>query len=186
VADIDKLQNMRADVLHRLHATVEDNLRDLEDAAKNGRMSTVAWLARNLLELLVWSSFCAVSEDNSKHFVLDAVRDVHDAMNVPDDLLSTTFNFRAARAEAIEKATEDGFETLDESYTAVSKIAKQAGKGEEFKHINKLLSKFAHPTALSVIERESEANAKLKQKFYEMGYRFAKATLNIIEGTLKQ
>jgi hypothetical protein len=186
MADTDKLKNMRADVLHMLHATVEENLRDIDEALNSGRMNTVAWLARNLLELLVWSSYCAMSEENSKQFVLDAARDVHDALNMPDGLLSKTFSFRAARAEAIEKTKHDGFETLDENYTAVGKVAKELGKGDEFRHINKLLSKFAHPTALSVIERKSEANGLLKQKFHDMGRSFAKEALRIIEGTLSQ
>jgi len=186
MADTDKLKNVRADVLHELHATVEENLRDLGGAMNNGRVNTVAWLSRNLLELLVWSSYCAMSEDNSKQFVLDAARDVYDALNMPDGLLSRTFSFRAARAEAIERAKQDGFETLDENYTAVGKIARELGRGDEFRHINKLLSKFAHPTALCVIERRSEANGLLKQKFHDMGTNFAKEALRIIEGTLGQ
>ena len=152
MADIDKLTNVRSDLLRRFHAAIEENLQDLEGAMENGRIAPISWLTRNLLELSIWSAYCAQSEDNSKEFVLDSGRGVHDALNVPDGILSTNFSFRAAREEAIKKTQEDGFETLGESFTTVAAVAKKLGQGDTFKYWNKIFSKFAHPTALSIIQ----------------------------------
>ncbi len=151
---------------------------------KTGRLPTVAWLTRNLLELAVWTSHCAKSEANSKQFVLDAARDAHDAMDVPlTDIFSNDLRRRSrdvgngASGCAFEHAQEDGFETLGEKYTAVSMIARELGKGPEFQSFNKLLSKFAHPTALSVINSRSAVNDVLKEKFYQMGTNLGSNTL---------
>ena len=97
----DRLGNMQSDVLHRLHSAVEHTLQDLENAMKTGRVSTVAWLVRNLLELAIWTAQCAQSEENSKQFVLDAARDVHDALNVPDRIFAEDFSFRDARTDSL-------------------------------------------------------------------------------------
>jgi hypothetical protein len=185
MADIDKLKDMQSDVLKRLQIAVEENLRDLDEAMRTGRTRTVAWLTRNLLELAVWTSHCAESEANSKEFVLDAARDVHDAMDLPDGMFSTTDSFQAERRAAIEKTQQDGFETLDERYRAVSKIAKELGKGLEFQNLNKLLSKFAHPTALSVINNHAAANDTLKHKFHRIGASIGAHTLDLIRASIK-
>ena len=184
MADTDKLANMQPGVLHKLHFAVAHNLEDLEAARSTGRISTVAWLVRNLLELAIWTAHCAQSESNSKQFVLDAARDVHDAMNVPDGIFTEDFSFRDARTESIQQARDAGFETLDESFKRVSNVAQGLGRGQEFKSLNKLLSKFAHPTALSVIDDNSKANEVLKQKLFSLGHAMAKRTLIQIEDVL--
>jgi hypothetical protein len=50
--DIDKLQDVQPDVLKRLRSAVETNTYERQIAMKDGRISTVAWLTRNLLELI--------------------------------------------------------------------------------------------------------------------------------------
>jgi hypothetical protein len=102
--DIDKLGNFQPDVLGRLNFAIRENMQDLEVAAGSGRLSTVAWLTRNLLELAIWTSYCARSRNNAKEFVLDAARDAHEAMNVPDGLFSKDSSFQAVRQRAIESA----------------------------------------------------------------------------------
>lgn len=62
MADIDRLKNVQPEILDRLYVAVEENLRDLEDAMRTGRLSTVAWLTQNILELVVWSDYCMQSE----------------------------------------------------------------------------------------------------------------------------
>jgi len=178
--DIDKLQDVQPDVLARLRFAVEANTRNLQIATEEGRISTVAWLTRNLLELMLWSEYCTKSPSNAKEFVLDSARDANDALDIPDGLFADDFSFRAAREELIQKSKADGFETLDESYTRVSKIAKDLGKGEVFKYLNKLLSKFAHPTALSIIYIGGQAERGITEKFSTLGMRMSEATLKVL------
>jgi hypothetical protein len=185
MVDIDRLKPMRLDVLKRLHVAVGINLADLRDS-KFGRLNTVAWLSRNILELATWSGHCAQSEENSKQFVLDSARDVNDVMNIPDGMFSTTFSFRDARQENLDRAQDDGFTSLDESYTAVSKVARQLGVGEVFRNLNKLFSKFAHPTALSIIYTDGAVSDKLRDKFYNIGVEMAENTLKTLDEALAQ
>lgn len=69
----------------------------------------------------------------------------------------------------LQKAEADGFKTFGGGYTRVSEAAKTLGKGEDFKHFNKLLSKFAHPTALTLIGNSGGYEMELRQKFYDLG-----------------
>ena len=62
----------------------------------------------------------------------------------------------------------------------MSQVAKDLGKGEVFKHVNKLLSKFAHPTALSIVWNGEQAEDRLKQKFYDLGMRISEGTLQML------
>lgn len=185
MADIDKLKPMRVDVLRKLKVAVELSLADLRES-KCGRLNTVAWISRNILELATWSRHCVQSEENSKQFILDSARDVNDVMKIPDGMFSTTFSFKDARQGNLDRAQEDGFTSLDESYTAVSKVAKQLGVGDVFKNLNKLFSKFAHPTALSIIYTDGAVCDKLRDKFYNIGAEMAENTLKALDEALAQ
>jgi hypothetical protein len=121
------------------------------------------------------------SEINAKQFVLDSARDTHDAMDVPDGILSASFSFREARAESLASAKQDGFETLDEGYKAVSAAARELGYAQEFRTLNKMLSKFAHPAALAVIFDNEEVLGKFCEKFYGLGMNLANETLKMLD-----
>jgi hypothetical protein len=109
--DIDKLQNVQPDVLKRLRSVVKTNTRDLQTAMTEGRISKIAWVTRNLLELMLWSEYCSTSVSNAKDFVLDAARDAHDALDIPDGMFAPDFSFRTFRDELIQETKADGFET---------------------------------------------------------------------------
>jgi hypothetical protein len=57
---------------------------------------------------------------------------------------------------------------------------------EEFKNANKLLSKFAHPTALSVIHNNKNAIAVLQGKFYEFGARLGERAMSLIDKAISR
>src|ERR1019366_3867999 len=44
-----------AEILGRLRAVLDEEMAALHDAYTNRSLSTVAWIARNLLELLIWT-----------------------------------------------------------------------------------------------------------------------------------
>ena len=54
-----------------------ETITDLVAAHKKNRVSTVAWLTRNLLELSIWSEYCAASESNSLSFFNDSLKDLY-------------------------------------------------------------------------------------------------------------
>jgi hypothetical protein len=146
--DTNPAANIQQDVLKRLGAVIIENQDDLENAVHTGRINAVAWLTRNLLELMIWTLYCAKSEENAQQFLLDAGRDLTDTLRTLSKIVPDPTAPKAALKEIIEWANEVGVETLEERFTAVSKAAEEIGKAGAFRDVNKLLSKFAHPTAL--------------------------------------
>src|SRR5260370_36800681 len=47
---------------------------ELERAREEGRLATLAWAARNFLELSIWIDYCCSSEENAKRFKEDTSR----------------------------------------------------------------------------------------------------------------
>jgi hypothetical protein len=50
-------------------------------------ISTVAWVARNLLEIAVWTDYCCASLDNSRRLYEDAFRDSRDMIKAADAMV---------------------------------------------------------------------------------------------------
>ena len=160
-------RNTQSDLLKKIRQSVEQNSTELQLAFSERPLNTVAWLARNLLELAIWSEYCTQSEENAKEFVIDSARDACDVLDIPDGLLSKE-SFQPIRQELIAKARTDGFD-IEENYTRVATAAKKLGRIEFFKHMNKAFSKFAHPTALSIVYNPNDEETLLRQKFHDIG-----------------
>lgn len=133
-------------------------------AAKD--VSSCAWRTRNLLELTVWVAYCIQSSENAKRFYDDKARDVFEMLDsvkglaalgdTPDLNLSTLIDETRTRVE--EKAKALGYEDIDEAYQRVNNAAQEVGFGPFFGGINKMLSKFAHPTAMMVFSLLDEGD----------------------------
>jgi hypothetical protein len=54
---------------------IERNCEQLLETMDKDRLPAAAWIARNLLELLVWVKYCGVSRENTWRFHEDALRD---------------------------------------------------------------------------------------------------------------
>lgn len=171
-------KNMQPDLLKKIRQSVEQNTNELQLALIERPLNAVAWLARNLLELAIWSEYCAQSEENAKEFQLDAARDAYDALDVPDGLISKQ-SFAPVRQELIDKAKTDGFD-IEDSYTRVATAAKKLNRGGFFKHMNKTFSKFAHPTALAIVYNPNDEEPLLRQKFYAIGMDLGRIALGFI------
>jgi hypothetical protein len=79
------------------------------------------------------------------------------------------------REDLLGKSKEDGFD-IEEFYTKVASAAKELGRGPLFRHMNKTLSKFAHPTAFAIFSR-GDNDSLLRDKFRSVGLFFAQAAL---------
>lgn len=178
--------DIRLTVLSDLGAAIRRETRCLELANKQNDISCVAWRARNLLELLIWVDYCHLSDENAAEFAEDQARDAVDALNLPASFsLGGLFNFQGARKDVIQMAKDAGFDTVDDNYARVSDIAKELGHGEMFKNVNKLLSKFAHPTAMAVMTSMKEYEKPFRDKFFETGTACSKIALRLIEKSNK-
>ncbi|HEY8189444.1 MAG TPA: DUF5677 domain-containing protein, partial [Micavibrio sp.] len=120
--------------------------------------SLLAWRARNLLEISVWSIYCAQSKENSRTFYEDAGRDVvgvykaflkwGKATSQDNDWLD---RIEGAKQDISQRAASEGIESLEGTYQRVSNVAEECGMGQHFSLSYKKLSKFAHPTAMLII-----------------------------------
>jgi hypothetical protein len=172
-------KQIQSDVLQRLKEAVDLNMYELKCALGARPIGTIAWNARNLLELAIWSEYSALSQANAKEFLLDAARDAADILDIPDGLLSHGSGLRTARQGLLDKAKEDGFD-IEEDFTRVATAAKRLGRGVFFKHLNKIFSKFAHPTAIAVIQSNQDVAQLLSEKYHKLGMELGEFSLRLI------
>jgi len=117
-------------------------------------LNAVAWISRNLIELAIWTIYCVESPENAKRFSDDCARDATDILSkVPKGMSKDPdFDFKAARDEIVQRAEAKGAEGLIGPFERVAKAAAETlSHSEQFFWMNKVLSKFAHPTALWVM-----------------------------------
>jgi hypothetical protein len=162
-------------VIDKISKAVNVLVSELIDTRKSRpSLSVVALLARNLLELRVWTEFCTKSAKDAKTLYLDAVRDVDDLIRC----VSSDVNLYPGATDMIKKyadlrveldnALEPG--EMDGTYQKVSKAAKQIGlQGFEMKY--KILSKFAHATAVTIMvgQLPDESYAQLQNALIASG-----------------
>jgi len=141
----------------------------------------LAWRARNLLELSVWSTYCAKSRENARRVYEDAGRDVRGVFDVfmkwgtataqPSDWSDP---LAAAKLNLSERALRnEGIQSLDGAYKQVSDAAKECGIGDHFAVSYKVLSKFAHPTAMRILASPDEQRESLQRDaFFSHGCLF--------------
>jgi hypothetical protein len=172
-------------VLRRIKDAIDLNLAELSSAYSQGSsLGMVAWLARNLLELAIWSEHCAASKENAKEFLLDAARDAHDALDVPEGPWLRS-SLAPTRQLLLDNAAADGFD-IEQDYAAVSRVAKKLGRGDLFRSFNKAFSKHAHPTALEIFSAGTEFRDALRKKFYESGSNLADTGLSFFNEGAKR
>jgi hypothetical protein len=135
-------------------------LKEANDDQRRYSVSVVAWRARNLLELFVWAVYCMGGIPNARRIYEDAGRDVTDMYSAFQKWGQATAQdadfisrFADAKQDLARRAAAEGIEELDASYARVSTIAKEVGMGDHFSVGFKLLSKWAHPTAMQNARR---------------------------------
>lgn len=186
LVDIDKrkaYEPWRLALTGDLVDAIERNSEQLLETMDEERLPAAAWVARNLLELLVWVKYCQVSRENAWRFHEDALRDAKGlvdahakscgAMGIENETSA------AIAAERLQQVASEklGLEEIDSDFLAVSKAAKAPGVdlGDGFGPFHRSLSKFAHPTAGLVhgITHEPEACRQLQAVFTTQGVYFA-------------
>ena len=124
---------------------------ELVEGLQAGNVSRVAWATRNLLELHYFVRYIVESPENAERFREDMVCDYQDLMS-----------FTARHAEYAPFAVV-GQQVLDhlwdrhinlakknDNYLKPDAIAKRLGEGHHYTTVMKFLSKFVHPTSLSI------------------------------------
>jgi hypothetical protein len=172
------------------------------------KTAELAWRSRNILEVDVWIKYSLSDRTRAYKFYSDMKRDFIDWIaafqhllevatrleTLPEELDKRQFKYWAQELGGSKQRIKSGGQQrgladadMDESYTQVSKAAKELGKVdyEVFIRINKILSKFAHPTAFTLL---LFPNTELAERFsdimYVLGLGMAAETLEMFEAHL--
>lgn len=169
-------------------------LKRVHEGKLNGSPSLLAWCARNLLELSVWSMYCSKGRKNARRFYEDAGRDTRDMFTAFTKWGAATAQstdwlepFTSAKLDLSQRAASDGIESLDGPYKRVSEAAKECGIGHHFSLSYQMLSKFAHPTAMQILAPPDETKETLqKDCFFSLGCLFFTGAFATLESQLIQ
>jgi hypothetical protein len=149
-----KIPDWRAEQLIQFVGLIEWFVEDLLTAHDLERVMTVAWLARNLLELNIWVRYCNLSEAHADRFAADRMRDFYGYIKALEGLTSATSSSAFQVTDLLKRysayAESKGIEEIGDDFTRVSKAAEELGEGKLFSSQNKIFSKLAHPTALAM------------------------------------
>jgi hypothetical protein len=168
--------------------------RRLQDArgAERTDPSLLAWRARNLLELSVWSTYFARSRENAWRLYEDAGRDAKNVLDVfeqwgqvagqPVDWLSPIAD---GKNHLSRRAASEAIGSLDGRYMRVDDAAGECGLKDMLKVVNKMLSKFAHPTAMQILGMVDEERQSLQRDtFHALGCCFFVGAFSALENSL--
>ena len=167
-------------------------LRRVYEENRDGDTSLLAWRARNLLELSVWAMHCSKNRENARRLYEDAGRDALEIFSVFSKWGITTEQTadwidRLANAKESlgQRAAAEGIQSLDGPYRPVSKAAEECGMGDHFRVSYKMLSKFAHPTAMQLLAPPNEEKNSLQRDvFYGKGCLYFGGAFEALERVL--
>jgi hypothetical protein len=154
-------------------------------------LALLSWRARNLLELSVWATFCAKDRTKARQFFEDLGKDANNllkafqtwgqATNQSPDWFQHGTEAHDGLANA---ALLRGIASIDGQFTKVTDAAGEIGIAHHFTMMNKLLSKFAHPTAMLILGN-SEARQMQKEAAFANGCLFFVGAFTALESISK-
>jgi hypothetical protein len=161
--------------------------------AQNCDAPLIAWRSRNLLELSIWSTYCAKSRENARRVYEDAGRDaidIYDAFIKWGEINARSDDWFQPIATAKQDLTDrakilENIEYVERKYKRVEAAASECGLGEHYSLVHKLLSKFAHPTAMRILANPDEVKESLKREIsFSQGCLYFSGAFNALEGQL--
>jgi hypothetical protein len=180
------LDDWREQQLLRFIDLLRENADDLEVGYTEERITKLAWAARNLLELSIWVDYCNLSDTHAKRFRDDSARDLLGFAKTSKFLYLQAqrpiLDFNTSMQEIADLAQQMfGVGSLDDDFKRVSDAAQEVGRRPKFLALNKLFSKFAHPTAIAMnFIVPGEAHGAIRDMFLANGVRSAVETLRTI------
>ena len=152
-------------------------LKNVYDENRERDVSLLAWRARNLVELFVWSRYFALSQENARRLYEDAGRDTHEIYRAFEKWGQTRAQsadwlepITSGKQDLSQRAAAEGIETLERAYKRVTEAANDCGMKDHYTLIYKLLSKFSHPTAMQILGASNDAEHALQRDcFFSQG-----------------
>jgi hypothetical protein len=169
-----------------LAATVLQNSKLATEGYDEADTCKCALGARNLLELSCWASYVATSEDNARRLHEDALCD-------GQDLIA-----KVAKYQGIDhsiRSSQDQLDALlplmeqidaDDRFLKVTDIAKALGVHNTFDVANKFVSKFVHPSSLSIqVQKLPKEKASVLSVLLELSTTLIETTFPILTRYIK-
>jgi hypothetical protein len=146
------LEKWREEQLLKFIQVLKVNAEELERAHTEQKAATLAWIARNVLELDVWIDYCNLSDSHAKRFMDDSVRDMVGffatlASLSQESQKSDLIHAATLAQDVVGKVAQHLIGSIDEKFLRVDKAAGELGRRDIFLGLNKVYSKLAHPTA---------------------------------------
>lgn len=154
----------------------------------------LAWRGRNLLELSIWSTYCAQNRENARRVFEDAGRDARELFDAfikwgtaTTQSVDWSDRLASAKQDLSKRALDnEGIDSLDGAYKQVSDAAKECGLGDHFRIGFKFLSKFAHPTAMRILSSPDEKREDLQRDMlFSLGCLFFTGAFNALDGQIR-
>jgi hypothetical protein len=184
----------REDQMIKLTAALTFNVGEMVDGFRQKRVWKLAWAARNLLELNVWIRYCDLSLERANQFRADAARDLLGVSKVIQSGMERHTGFRNSDLDRMSQELvtmvdqEFGVAGIDDDFTKVSEAARELGLEKDFAHTNRLLSKYAHPSALalnSVLPESAQFDEGTRNMFLCDGVEAAVTGLTVLRDRVK-
>jgi hypothetical protein len=180
-------EKWREQQIFKFIGLVTQNAEDLELGFKGKRVTKVAWAARNLLELAIWIDYCNLSNAHATRFRDDSARDLLGFSKAVQQLEIQKKGAPDSRLEASQTKLVGFAEStlgvvgLGEDFTRVLKAATELGREKEFGALNKLFSKYAHPTSIALNSVVTvDADAGIREMFLLDGIELSTDALTTI------
>lgn len=159
---------------------------------KQDKTSLLAWRARNLLELSVWCLYCSKSRENARRLYEDAARDILGLFSAFTKWGTATAQdpewldrITGAKQDLSQQAVSEGIASVDGPFKDVHDAAVEVGIDDHFRLSYRMLSKFAHPTAMRILALTDEAKeAVLNDVFFSQGCLFFTGAFQAVESQL--
>lgn len=165
-------------VISALSSATKTNYATLRNAFERDEQTLMAWSCRNLLEIAIFTKFVLCSKVNADEFAADRLIDglqIGTSLRKLELYLNPKLTISALDPviERFAKQMSDEGVTRG-TYRNAREIATQVGMLGEYEIINKVCSKFVHPTAWSLFTADmgAERFPEARDIFYGCGAQY--------------
>jgi hypothetical protein len=162
-----------------LERAIQKHTNRMNQIARHGDIQQVAWHARNLLELMIYSKFCADRRENALRFFVDTLRDIIDMNRKYGEQMTEEYYKTIELAKKRLKVDEPAHK-----FTSLEEAAKRTGLKKLYEHDIKPLHKFVHASALSVSSSAIMGDSPLtRAEFARCGNEYSQRAMNYLSSS---
>lgn len=141
-------------VVHGLCFAADQNYVAMREAYDDEDQVKVAWACRNLMEIAIYTIFALQSKKNAEEFAADRLIDGRDMVVALKQIVAEL------NPKQPDPDLDASLKIIDQNMTAegvtrthflrISDLAKRVNLRDEYDNLNRVCSKFVHPTAWSI------------------------------------